>query len=320
MKAVIKRNGKQAPFDKSKIENAILKAFCEMGNKGYVYDEDYARRTANEIADFIDNSLAFADPARVEDIQDAVENCLMDYDTEVAKAYIRYREVRKLIRNDSRRLMDEVTEKIKGKNVQNQNANMDEHSFGGRVGEAANAVMKYYALNYCMSKKTKENHEKNEVYVHDLDRYAVGMHNCLTIPFDKLLAEGFNTRQVDIRPANSASAALQLVAVIFQLQSLQQFGGVSASHIDWTMVPYIRKSFYKHYRDGLKYVEGVNQINKPSEDITCLSIEDRTWYIPEYPKAYKYAMDMTEREVHQGVEALGHNLNSLQSRSGNQLR
>ena len=68
----------------------------------------------------------------------------------------------------------------------------------------------------------------NEIYIHDLNSYAVGMHNCLSIPFDKLLANGFNTRQTDVRPAQSVSTAFQLVAVIFQLQSLQQFGRLSA--------------------------------------------------------------------------------------------
>ena len=103
----------------------------------------------------------------------------------------------------------------------------------------------------------------NEVYIHDLDAYAVGSHNCLSIPFDKLLKEGFNTRQTDVRPAGSINTAMQLVAVIFQLQSLQQFGGVSATHIDWTMVPYVRKSFRKHWLDGVRYIE----YNKLSEDV-----------------------------------------------------
>lgn len=94
------------------------------------------------------------------------------------------------------------------------------------------------------------------------------MHNCLSIPFDDLLANGFNTRQTDVRPANSINTAMQLLAVIFQLQSLQQFGGVSATHIDWTMVPYVRKSFCKHFIDGLKYVEGLTdeEIEKFKED------------------------------------------------------
>jgi ribonucleoside-triphosphate reductase (formate) len=81
----------------------------------------------------------------------------------------------------------------------------------------------------------------------------------LTIPFDKLLKEGFNTRQTDVRPASTINTAMQLVAVIFQLQSLQQFGGVAASHLDWTMVPFVRKSFLKHFKDGLRYIEGMTE-------------------------------------------------------------
>jgi ribonucleoside-triphosphate reductase len=81
-------------------------------------------------------------------------------------------------------------------------------------------MTKQYALDNLVSKMARKNHEDNMIYIHDLDAYAVGSHNCLTIPFDELLANGFNTRQVDIRPANSLSTAMQLVAVIFQLQSL----------------------------------------------------------------------------------------------------
>ena len=140
--------------------------------------------------------------------------------------------------------------------------------------------------------------------------------NCLSIPFDDLLANGFNTRQTDVRPANSINTAMQLVAVLFQLQSLQQFGGVSATHLDWTMVPYVRKSFWKHYKDGAKYIEDVDL----SGNITPIdmSIEDK-WYKTEHPKAYEYAMDMTKKETYQAVEGMYHNLNTLQSRSGNQL-
>ena len=137
--------------------------------------------------------------------------------------------------------------------------------------------------------------------------------NCLSIPFDDLLANGFNTRQTDVRPANSINTAFQLVAVIFQLQSLQQFGGVSATHLDWTMVPYVRKSFYKHWCDGIKYIENCEpeSLIKPEN----WSIEDEVY--KHYGKAYQYAMDMTIKECQQAVEGLYHNLNTLQSRSGN---
>lgn len=147
------------------------------------------------------------------------------------------------------------------------------------------------------------------------------MHNCLSVPFDDLLAKGFNTRQTDVRPAQSISTAFQLVAVIFQLQSLQQFGGVSATHLDWTLVPYVRKSFYKHYIDGLKYIEKVDdaEIERTKQWIKNhdLSIDDSYFVTPS--GAYKYAIDMTTKECYQAVEGLYHNLNTLQSRSGNQL-
>ena len=95
------------------------------------------------------------------------------------------------------------------------------------------------------------------------------MHNCLSITFDKFLKNGFSTRQTDVRPATSINTAPHLVAVIFQIQSLQQFGGVAATHIDWTMVPYVRKSFNKHFRDGLKYTEDLTdeEIAKFMEDL-----------------------------------------------------
>ena len=190
----------------------------------------------------------------VEQIQDLVENLLSEYDIEVAKKYIRYRYKREVARECRSDFMDAIGEKLAAKNVQNQNANVDEHSFGGRIGEASGVMMRQYALDNLISPMARKNHLENMIYIHDLDHYAVGDHNCLTIPFDDLLANGFTTRQTDVRPANSINTAMQLVAVIFQLQSLQQFGGVSASHLDWTMVPYVRKSFYKHYCDGVKYV------------------------------------------------------------------
>ena len=140
--------------------------------------------------------------------------------------------------------------------------------------------------------------------------------NCLTIPFDNLLAKGFNTRQTDVRPANSINTAMQLIAVLFQIQSLQQFGGVSASHIDWTLVPYVRKSFYKYYSYWVKNVTK----SKDFEDFdpTKVSITDRSAY--KYQRAWDYAMDMTKKETYQAAEGLINNLNTLQSRSGNQLK
>ena len=310
---VIKRDGRITEFNKQKIINAILAAFRSVDGE----ISAYAQEKAENIAYYIEGYMEDETMLNIEEIQDLVEKGLMATKRkDVAKAYIIYREERNKVRSRNTKLMQTVTEKIAASDVQNQNANVDEHSFGGRMGEARNELMKEYALNYLISDMARENHLSNRIYIHDLDSYAVGMHNCLTIPFDDLLAKGFNTRQTDVRPANSINTAFQLVAVIFQLQSLQQFGGVSASHIDWTMVPYVRKSFAKHYNNGLKYIEDMTdaEVFINPQDV---SIDNESY--KEYPRVYKYAMDMTEKELMQAVEGMYHNLNTLQSRSGNQL-
>lgn len=255
-----------------------------------------------------------------------VEDFLMRSERkDVAKTYIRYRYKREVARSGRDDFIKAFSEKINGTAIENQNANVDEMSFGGRVGAGSDLQMKRYALDYCVSDMARRNHENNEIYIHDLSAYAVGMHNCLSIPFDDLLAKGFNTRQTDVRPAGSVNTAFQLVAVIFQLQSLQQFGGVSATHLDWTMVPYVRKSFYKHLMDGYKYIEHIEnpkdiymQENSDFFWTQYTDIEDKD-LLAAHPGAYQYALDMTVKEIHQAVEGMYHNLNTLQSRSGNQL-
>lgn len=307
MEYVIKRDGTKVLFDKSKIVNAIEKA---MNDSSDPVDHKLSDSIASEIAT-IDSTMD------VEAIQNAVENRLMQsgyYET--TRSYMNYRYLHGIARSNYKELMDAVEEKLLGKKIDNQNANVDEASFGGRIGEMSRVVSKRYALDYCMSKMARENHENNEIYIHDLDSYAVGMHNCLSIPFDDLLANGFNTRQTDVRPAQSISTAFQLVAVIFQIQSLQQFGGVSATHLDWTMVPYVRKSFSKHFKDGIKYIKPEDD---PSRVPKELSFNDLEANDPRNAKVYQYAMDMTKRELNQAVEGMYHNLNTLQSRSGNQL-
>ena len=304
---ITKRDGRKVEFDSDKIVKAISKAFIEVYPDGLT---DEMQTCAHRIA----NEVSAHDGLTVEEIQDTVVRKLMASKyKDVAKAYVEYRYLHRMARSQYAQLMDAIAEKLEARDVKNQNANVDEHSFGGRVGEASSVVNRKYALEYLVSPMAKANHNNNEVYIHDLDSYAVGMHNCLSIPFDDLLANGFNTRQTDVRPAQSINTAFQLVAVIFQLQSLQQFGGVSATHLDWTMVPYVRKSFAKHYRDGLKYIAHVD--NRPVD--YSRSIDD-IWY-REYPFVYDYALDMTTKECYQAVEAMYHNLNTLQSRSGNQL-
>ena len=310
---VIKRNGQKVKFEKSKIKEAVKKAWTEVKNG--------INNKGNSICDYVADEIEteykeLKDEMSVEEIQNRVEDLLMDSgEKQVARAYIRYRYKRELVREPNEELYKMISEKLNPIEPDRQNANVDGESFGGKVGSISDEVLKQYALYNCMSKKSRENHLNNEIYEHDLNSYATGSHNCITIPFDDLLATGFTTRQTDVRPAQSVSTAFQLVAVIFQLQSLMQFGGVAASHLDWTMVPYVRKSFGKHFKDGLLYCE--DKLYDTAWDYTEHSIDEEIYNT--YPKAYKYAMNMTTKEVYQAVEGMYHNLNTLQSRSGNQL-
>ena len=311
-KLIIKRDGTKQIFDKMKIVDAVLAAFEEVDGE----ITDYAEIKAGNIADYIAEK-AEEKELGIEEIQDLVERGLMSTRRkDVARAYIVYRENRTRERNKNNKLIKEGGEELMARNIQNQNANVDEVSFGGRRGEAANAVLKQYALDYLISPKHRRNHLENRVYIHDLDSYALGMHNCLSIPFDDLLANGFTVRNgINVRPAGSASTAFQLIAVVMQIQSLQQFGGVSATHLDWTLVPYVRKSFRKHYCNAVKYIKTDDwKVVAPKED---WAIDNEDYKI--VPAWYQYALDMTVKEVKQGAESLFHNLNTLQSRSGNQL-
>lgn len=304
---VIKRDKSIEEFQWHKVQHAIEEAFksCDYS----IVPDDILNCMQSKYDTNCDDTID------VEDIQDDIEDCLMETYPIVAKSFIIYRYEHKVIRENRDKLIKGLTKKLMADEIENQNANVDEYSFGGRMGEANRLVTKDYALNYCMSRKSRRNHLNNEIYIHDLDSYAVGMHNCLSIPFDDLLKNGFNTRQTDVRPANSINTAFQLVAVLFQLQSLQQFGGVSATHLDWTMVPYVRKSFYKHFKDGLKWVNGNEHLG--IENIEDFSIENELY--TSNRKVYKYALEKTEKELNQAVEGMYHNLNTLQSRSGNQL-
>ena len=317
---VTKRDGRVVQFNKDKIIRALEQAFIEIDKELTEESKQKIELIAISIEKESENK-----ELNVEEIQDIIEKKLMASNRkDVAKSYILYRNNRTLERNKRSKLNKNITRRLKAINVENQNANVDERSFGGKMGAVSDDVLKEYALNNCMCRKSRENHINNINYIHDLNNYAIGSHNCLTIPFDDLLAKGFNTRQTDVRPANSINTAFQLVAVIFQLQSLQQFGGVSASHLDWTMIPYVRKSFRKHFKDGMFYIEN-SSIHKETSDSVIDTWKPSTEMsidAPEYQmfsKAYQYAIDKTTQELRQAVEGMYHNLNTLQSRSGNQL-
>lgn len=300
---VIKRDGRAVPFDRVKIVRAIEAAMKET-DAGI--DRDQSLRIARRIPDS-------GSDLTVEQIQDMIESMLMNSARkDVARKYVLYRAERNRQRDMKSEAIHQVRMKTNGSNIENANANVDEHSYGGRKNEAAGILQKVIALDYNMDPLVSKAHKEGLIYQHDLDHYNVGAHNCLMIDFQKLFKEGFKTRNCDVRPPTSFSTACQLVAVIMQLQSQCQYGGVGAVHIDTDLAPFVNMSFCKHFKDGLKYIE--------REDCEESSIFYGNKEIElRFPNAYRYAIDMQNKEGKQAAQALWHNLGTLESRAGAQV-
>ena len=314
---VLKRDGKRKVlFNKDKIVAAINKAMAETGTLNSDIADDIAAKIENEY--FSGRGLV-----NVEEIQDAVETELMSHGCDkTAKAYILYREDHARKRGINNAIISKVMERIDAKNVENSNANVDEKSFSGREKEASSDLQKMIALEYNMSYDVAKAHKEGLIYQHDLDKYNIGEHNCLFIDFERLFKNGFTTRNGDVRPPARLSTACQQVAVIMQIQSQTQYGGCASAHLDYDLAPFVRKSFIKHFADGMKYIAGADDetIESYKKEAESVSIGDyqKSDY-QGYENVYKYAMDMLEREGKQSFEALYHNLNTLESRAGSQV-
>lgn len=320
MRLIIKRDGSCQNYCFDKVERVIGLAFKSVGKEPPAEFIQYVKGKLDKLE---------GDSINVEEVQDIIQNALITKNKyDVVASFIRCRKEREETRLKESDFVKSISERLRGGNIQNQNANVDEEAFGGRKGEAMSIVCKNDALNNVMSKKSRKNHENNQIYIHDLDSYSDGETNCLTEPEDKLLTKGFKTRQCDIRPAGSVNTATQLVAVTFQLQSLQQFGGVSASHIDWTMVPFIRKSFKKAY--VANYIETLDDFyeldlhtisDKDLDEWVSKKVADFYLDNPKFKsksvwkfknkslfekKLYQKALFETRNEIYQAVEGLYH--------------
>ena len=346
-----KRDGRIVDFDETKIVNAIKKA-SDATSENKLTEEGIAR-----VMQLIRNSLKDKEfdtkPIKVKEIHKMVENALMGAEFyDVARSYIEFRSNRDRERLGDTSEISFYRKKLDAKQNDRQNANVDEESFGGRNNEAAASLNKEIALNYYISPKFAKNHRDNISYEHDLSQWCVGEHNCLSLPVDQCLAKGFVVKNSDCRPAGSISSAEQLIQVLIQTQSLQQFGGVSCTHLDFTLEPYVRKSFMKHFiiaslKDDKSfksinllqlvfddYVDEVGVVRNAFEEwlqdnknifLKNWGVTFDDFYFGSKTvqrisnKWYQSAMLDTIIETKQAAEGLYHNLNTLLSRSGDQL-
>jgi anaerobic ribonucleoside-triphosphate reductase len=313
---IIKRDGRVKNFQLERIQTAIKKAYLEVYNNDLEkYKEDYIIIEPMILSDLENKNKEVFD---IEEVQDSVIKALDKVNKTISKAYKEYRENRKKIRESNTEVYKRLKKILHCSDVLNSNANVDEHSFGGRKFESAGVVMKDYALNNLMKPEVAQAHIENRIYQHDLDSYAVGLHNCAFADTKTLINEtGFITRNGDVRHANGLSTAFQQLAVVFQIQSQEQFGGVGSNHLDYDLENQVNISFRKHFSDALYYLE---DIKKGWKDLDgCIHIENKDLLEETYPKLMKYTMRELEKEGKQSAQGLYHNLNTLESRPGSQV-
>ncbi|WP_440113905.1 anaerobic ribonucleoside triphosphate reductase [Paenibacillus sp. QZ-Y1] len=194
-----------------------------------------------------------------------------------------------------------------------ENANLNGDSFSGKMSRLGSETAKWHALRHVLPEELAQAVENGDLYVHDLDQYALGTTNCIFIPFDRLLASGFNTGNGSVRTPQTIMSAMALVAIIFQSQQNSQYGGVSANKIDWDLAPYVQRSFRKHYRKGQRLFEEIALIEDELLHLDSLEAKETC------PRAFAFASEETELETVQAAESLIHNLNTMSSRAGGQI-
>lgn len=300
-----------------KITNAIKKALVEV--KKTLSNEDSATIVA--ISDLVTEQIKNRKRISVEEIQNVVENALMNRNLyDVAKAYILYRDSRTKVRERNSRLIQTFIDRANNKINERANANVDEASFSGKEKEAASSMSKTIALDLGgLSKDVANAHKEMLIYQHDLDKAIYGQHNCLNLNFQEIFTYGFKTKNGDVRPPTTFSTACQLVAVAFQCQSQVQFGGVGSIHLDYDLAPFVKKSFIKHFKDGIKYILEDNSLLIDGNILEEEIFIDNEYIKNTYSKVYKYAIDMLNKEGKQAAQGLYHNLNTLESRQGSQV-
>lgn len=255
IKNVIKRDNRRRKFNIAKLYTAIENAFKSINEK---YTEEGIDQLVDEVVEKISSNNAKS--ARVEDIQNVIEKTLMNsgFGT-VAKAFILYRDERNRARETKSEIVKtikEITESdIKSSNILRDNANESGATPAGTYGKIASETNKMYNLLNNINRKYAQEHKDGHLHIHDLNQYNLTF-NCLFAPIGKLLKNGFDSGTGFLRSPKSIQSASALAAVILQLQSNQQYGGIADDNLDFDLAPYVDISFRKNLKTELeRYIE-----------------------------------------------------------------
>lgn len=326
---ITKRDGRRRKFSITKISSAIEAAFKSS-------NETYAEADIDALVETVVDAISAgnAKTVNVEEVQNVIERVLMDKGFhKTAKEFILYREERTRVRDtksDIVKTIKEITESnLKSSNILRDNANESGATPAGAYGKIASETNKMYNLLNNINRKYAQEHKDGAIHIHDLNQYNLTF-NCMFAPIGKLLKSGFDSGTGFLRSPSTIQTAGALSAVILQLQSNQQFGGIAADNIDFDLAPYVDRSFKKNLKRELIRHAQYNSdteidLDKTKEKIDAalcsisMNRPKETLY-RKFPKmCVDNAMTQTDDDTHQAMEGLIGNLNSLQSRSGNQV-
>ena len=225
MEYVIKRNGVKAPFDKSKIVNAIEKAMTTTPG-------GIDSRVSNAIADYI---AEMPDTLSVEQIQDIViEQLKASPFADVAESYSHWRKLRQEIR-DKEKTNASILEIIDAKNdaINQENSNKNPTVNSVQRDYMAGEVSKDLTARLLLDPEIVKAHEEGLIHFHDADYFAQHMHNCDLVNLEDMLQNGTVISGTGIDKPHSFSTACNIATQIIAQVASNQYGGqsITLSHL-----------------------------------------------------------------------------------------
>ncbi len=341
---IIKRDGREAPFNIEKIAGAIFKAAQAVGG----HDYSISMNLACKVAERLEVICGDKGIPTVEQIQDTVEKVLVDNGhARTAKEYILYRAERTKVREMNTKLMktyEDLTFKYaKDSDIKRENANINGDTAMGTMLKYGSEGAKQFYEMYILDPVHSKAHNEGDIHIHDLDFLTLTT-TCCQIDLLKLFENGFSTGHGHIRPPNDIASYSSLACIAIQSNQNDQHGGQSIPNFEYAMADGVRKTYKKHYRKNL--AKALELIFGETDESAAESIiadcgqtptlandkmfasaiesalkkkygEENAAKALEFTRRHSYVE--TERATYQAMEALLHNLNTMHSRAGAQI-
>ena len=344
---IIKRDGRKVPFNIEKIANAVFKAAQSCGGSDFNEAMDVAVKTCELYEKEYGNEVP-----TVEKIQDIVEKVLIENGhAKTAKAYILYRYERtrsREMKTNLMRVLNELTfNPAKDSDIKRENANIDGDTAMGTMLKYGSVSAKEFYEMYVLEERHAKAHKNGDIHIHDLDFLTLTT-TCCQIDLLKLFHGGFSTGHGFLREPNDIASYSALACIAIQSNQNDQHGGQSVPNFDYSMAEGVRKTYSHRYVQNiaraLDLIANIDNADETAKNI-FYEIKEKYNIIPnlandsgytekEFEKlceitdtetaekiqkfAVKNAQKETDRATYQAMEALIHNLNTMNSRAGAQ--